>query len=65
MMMINVIDFPAAVFHLSNTEHVNRSVQKPVSYLPSQLGAGLLHLDHNWKSEPAFLQKRIPAKEEE
>ncbi|XP_075290267.1 cilia- and flagella-associated protein 263 isoform X2 [Opisthocomus hoazin] len=29
------------------SEHVNRSVQKPVSYLPSQLGAGLLHLDHN------------------
>lgn len=53
--MINVIDFPAAVFHLSNTEHVNWSV--PVSYLSSHLWAGVFHLDHNCKGESVFLQE--------
>ena len=58
MMMINdVIDFPAAVFHLSNTEHVNWSVQKPVSYLSGHLCAGVFHLDHNCKSESASCKK--------
>lgn len=56
-MMINTIDFPAAVFHLSGTEYVNRSMQKPVSYLSSHLWAGVSHLDHNCKCESAFLQE--------
>lgn len=59
--MINVTDFPVALFHLSNTERVNWSVQKPVLYLLSHLWAGVFHLNHSCKNQSVFLQ----AEEEE
>lgn len=58
VMINNVIDFPAIIWHLSNPEDVNRSVQKPLLCLCSHLRAGVFHLDQNCKSEPAFLQEQ-------
>lgn len=51
--MVNVTDFPAPIFPLSDTEHVNWSIQ----CLANHLRAGAFHLDHSCKSESAFLQE--------